>query len=193
MKPTRTWILIADGARARILQNDGPGKGLHEVEGLRLSTAIMPPPTRSCRTGRAGATAPSGRAARPSRPIPIPTGSSRRSLPTSWRTCWRSGLQPKAYDRLVIVAAPSALGDLRAAMSEQVRAKVTGEVAKDLTKTPDGEVAGAPEGCALGLTGPHPLSPRFDAGSEDVGVSVADAEHQAVAVDRPIVGDAAAR
>jgi len=31
---------------------------------------------------------------------------------------------------------------LRAAISEQVRAKVTGEVAKDLTKTPDGEVAG---------------------------------------------------
>jgi hypothetical protein len=25
MKPTRTWVLIADGARARILQNDGPG------------------------------------------------------------------------------------------------------------------------------------------------------------------------
>jgi protein required for attachment to host cells len=48
----------------------------------------------------------------------------------------------KAYDRLVIVTAPSALGDLRAANSEQVRAKVTGEVAKDLTKTPDGEVAG---------------------------------------------------
>src|SRR5262249_34094570 len=28
MKPTRTWILIADGARARILRNDGPGKGV---------------------------------------------------------------------------------------------------------------------------------------------------------------------
>ena len=53
-----------------------------------------------------------------------------------------SRLRSKAYDRLVIVAAPSALGDLRAAISEQVRAKVTGEVAKDLTKTPDGEVAG---------------------------------------------------
>ena len=53
-----------------------------------------------------------------------------------------SRLRSKAYDRLVIVAAPSALGDLRPAISEQVRAKVTGEVAKDLTKTPDGEVAG---------------------------------------------------
>jgi protein required for attachment to host cells len=33
MKPMRTWVLIADGARARIFCNDGPGKGLHAVEG----------------------------------------------------------------------------------------------------------------------------------------------------------------
>jgi len=26
MKPTRTWIVIANGARARILLNNGPGK-----------------------------------------------------------------------------------------------------------------------------------------------------------------------
>ena len=29
----RPWVLIADGARARILSNDGPGHGLHAVEG----------------------------------------------------------------------------------------------------------------------------------------------------------------
>jgi protein required for attachment to host cells len=34
VKPIKTWILIADGARARVLQNDGPGHGLHAVEGL---------------------------------------------------------------------------------------------------------------------------------------------------------------
>jgi hypothetical protein len=26
-KKIRTWILVADGARARLLVNDGPGKG----------------------------------------------------------------------------------------------------------------------------------------------------------------------
>jgi protein required for attachment to host cells len=52
------------------------------------------------------------------------------------------GLQRKAYDRLIVVAAPSTLGDLRTALAPAVRAKVTGEVAKDLTKTPDAEVAG---------------------------------------------------
>jgi protein required for attachment to host cells len=45
-----------------------------------------------------------------------------------------------AYDRLVIVAPPDTLGDLRAALSHNVRAKVVGEIAHDLTKIPNSEV-----------------------------------------------------
>jgi hypothetical protein len=37
MKPTRTWILIADGARARVVENLGPGKGVSEVAGMEFS------------------------------------------------------------------------------------------------------------------------------------------------------------
>jgi len=51
------------------------------------------------------------------------------------------GSREKAYDQLILVAAPSALGDLRAALSPEVRAKVVAEVPKDLTKTPDAAVA----------------------------------------------------
>ena len=51
-----------------------------------------------------------------------------------------SGLEQHAYDRLIIVAPPVALGDLRTAISDHVRAKVVGEVSHDLTKTPNGEV-----------------------------------------------------
>ena len=50
-------------------------------------------------------------------------------------------MSAQAATRIVLVAAPSALGDLRAALPSAVRAKVTGEVAQDLTKTPDAEVA----------------------------------------------------
>ena len=126
MKSTRTWVLIADGARARILQNDGPGKGLHEVEGCvfhgdhAATHDIM-----SDREGRSHSSVGPGRSAIEAHSDP------HRELKKRF-----------AHQLLVIVAAPSALGDLRAAISEQVRAKVTGEVAKDLTKTPDGEVAG---------------------------------------------------
>jgi protein required for attachment to host cells len=140
MKATRTWILIADGARARILQNDGPGKGLHEVKGLvfhgdHASThEIM-----SDREGRSHSSVGPGRSAIESHSDPH--RELKKKFAHQLADALAHGLQQKAYDRLVIVAAPSALGDLRAALSEQVRAKVTGEVAKDLTKTPDGEVA----------------------------------------------------
>ena len=50
-------------------------------------------------------------------------------------------LEQKSYNRLFIVSPPTALGDLRAAISVAVRAKVVGEVAKDLTKTPNTELA----------------------------------------------------
>jgi len=51
-------------------------------------------------------------------------------------------LEKRSFDRLIIVAPPTALGDLRAAMPIAVSVTVSGEVAKDLTKTPNGELAG---------------------------------------------------
>jgi protein required for attachment to host cells len=51
------------------------------------------------------------------------------------------GLEQNSYDRLVIVAPPVTLGDLRAAISDRVRTKVVGEVAHDLTKIANNEVA----------------------------------------------------
>ena len=46
-----------------------------------------------------------------------------------------------AFDRLIIAAAPTALGSLRAALSEAVGKTVTGELPKDLTKTPTNDLA----------------------------------------------------
>ena len=39
----------------------------------------------------------------------------------------------KAFDRLVLVAPPQALGDLRAELGRHAKEKVTGELDKDLT------------------------------------------------------------
>ena len=46
----------------------------------------------------------------------------------------------KAYDRLILVAPPTALGDLRDALSDPVRSLVRAELHKDLTKTPVAEL-----------------------------------------------------
>ena len=140
MKATRTWILIADGARARILQNDGPGKGLHALaggvfRGEHASThAIM-----SDRTGRTFSSTGPARSAIEAHSDPH--RELKRSFAHRLAEALADGWRKRAYDRLIIVAAPSALGDLRATLSPEVRAKVTAEVAKDLTKTPDTAVA----------------------------------------------------
>ena len=36
MKPTKTWIVLADGDQAKIFEHDGPGKGLHIVKDVKL-------------------------------------------------------------------------------------------------------------------------------------------------------------
>src|SRR3982750_569433 len=41
MKKTVTWVLIADGAQARVMQHNGPGKGLTLVEGLDFAQDTM--------------------------------------------------------------------------------------------------------------------------------------------------------
>jgi protein required for attachment to host cells len=49
-------------------------------------------------------------------------------------------LSLKHFSRLVVVAPPITLGDLRNALSEAVKASIIAEVASDLTKIPNSEV-----------------------------------------------------
>jgi protein required for attachment to host cells len=44
------------------------------------------------------------------------------------------GVQEDAFDRLVLVAAPHMLGDLRKELNKEVHARIVAEVSKDLTK-----------------------------------------------------------
>lgn len=140
MKPTRTWILIADGARARVLENDGPNHGLKAIEGFEFEGdhSATHDLVRD-REGRSFSSHGHGRSAIDARSDP------HRDLKTTFAhrlaEVLAKGLEQKAYDRLIIVASPVTLGDLRTAISAQVRAVVMGEVAQDLTKIPNGEVA----------------------------------------------------
>jgi protein required for attachment to host cells len=140
MKPTRTWALIADGARARILENNGPGHGLTAMEGLvfhgdHSATHNLV----SDREGRIYSSQGPGRSAIDSHSDP------HRDLKIKFAhqpaDILARGVDQNSYDRLIIVAPSVTLGDLRAAISDRVRAKVVGEVAQDLTKIPNGDVA----------------------------------------------------
>ena len=140
MKPTITWVLIADGARARILENRGPGHGLiaHSELVFKGDHAA----THELGTDRNGRTYSSHG---PGRSAIEPKTDMHRDLKTKFSgqlaKVLSDGLERHAYDRLVIVATPVTLGDLRSAISDHVRAKIHGEVAQDLTKIPNDKVA----------------------------------------------------
>ena len=73
MKPTKTWIMIADGARARILENEGPGRGLKEVPNMTFAGDHSA--THNIVDDRQGRSYnPIVRHARPSSRAPIRTG-----------------------------------------------------------------------------------------------------------------------
>jgi protein required for attachment to host cells len=133
MKPVRTWILVADGARARVYESLGKRGDVTEREELRRDTDL--PPTRELDADRPG---------RGNVPTTAhrhgfqPTSDSHRELKRDFAEDFAALLEEQlaagAYDRLVLVAAPVTLGDLREALSDRVRGVVTAELDKDLTK-----------------------------------------------------------
>jgi protein required for attachment to host cells len=135
MKKTVTWILIADGNQARVLEHGGPGKGLVSVKGLDWS--IPPLQTQDInadRPGRSFSSVGPGRSAMEPRTDPVDHREAEfaRSVAAVLDEKAKAG----AYDRLVIAAAPVALGNLRKVMSEHVKKTVVAELAKDLTNVP---------------------------------------------------------
>lgn len=132
MQKTKTWILVADGSRARVLLSEGWGSGLTPVEGKSFEIHI--PPTREL-----GAEKP-GRGYSPSqgRPFAVETRAdwhrqAKENFLKSMADVLKEGAKARAFDRLVLVAPPQALGDLRAALAGRVQKMVVAEINKDLT------------------------------------------------------------
>lgn len=138
MKPTTTWIVIADGARARVMQNDGPGKGVVAVQDMvfegdhSASFDIM-----ADRPGRAFDSVGHARHAMD------PSSDPHDQLKAQFVKQIASALERRvdAYNRLILVAPPQALGLLRKSLSALVARKVTGELGKDLTHLPNAELS----------------------------------------------------
>lgn len=138
MKPTTTWILIADGGRARLFANRGPGKG---IEPLDETLTADHRPTHEIVEDRLGRTYESKGAARHAiAPHSDPHRELKRRFAVSLAEMLDKQRMQHAYDRLVLVAPPTVLGDLREALSEPVRGLLRAELDKDLTKIPFSEL-----------------------------------------------------
>lgn len=135
-----TWILVADGTRAAIYGNDGPGRGIYRA--VEKNFAIDLPShvgdIVSDQEGRAANPGGSGHHSIGPRTDP------RRHQETEFIRSVASALddaaQTKSYDRLVLVAPPKALGDLRTYLASHAAALVTRELDKDLVHLPESEL-----------------------------------------------------
>ncbi len=139
MKAIVTWILIANGAQAKVFENKGPGKGLGLVEGMsfeeepKQAKDIM-----ADRQGRSFSSAGHGRSAMayPSDPVELREARFVKGVAEKLDR----HLQGGAFNRLIIAAAPNALGDLRAALTPRLKEAVTAELPKDFTNLPTPQV-----------------------------------------------------
>lgn len=139
MKTPRTWVLIADGSHARLLETSGHGNPFTQVPHLATSTEL--PPSRDLGTERPPRTHDSmGSARHAITPRTDAHRELKRSFAEEIAETLHDQLVAGAFAKLVIVAPPVTLGDLRKALSKQVSDHVVAEVAKDLVKVPNDEI-----------------------------------------------------
>jgi protein required for attachment to host cells len=139
MKPTITWIVVADGARARIFVNRGPGKGIelsaHELSAEHGRTSEM------VRYGLYSTHESVGPARHAIEPKSDPHQRLKRRFIERLAQMLDQSAAEKAFDRFVLVAPPKVLGDFRKDMSKHLQPLLLSEVAKDLTKASATEVS----------------------------------------------------
>lgn len=141
IKHKKTWIVIADGARARIFLNEGPGKGLvpaldYDLLGdTRKSHEIG-----SDRPGVSFSSAGPGRHAMA--PSTDPQQHAQHEFIRHVAQAIKEGMNTHAFEQLILVAPPKALGDLRAMLDHNAAKLVKSELHKDLTHLNPHQLAG---------------------------------------------------
>lgn len=135
MKPVVTWVLIADGGSARFFSNEGPGKGLAALQPEEVRIDL--PESREINADRPGRTHDSAGAGRHAMEPPSDPKEERKRV---FLDTIAHGINAAAvageYDRLVVIAPPKALGELRAKLNDHAQKRIHAEMAKDLTNTP---------------------------------------------------------
>lgn len=134
-KQRTTWIVIADGSRARILSHRTGEPGLATVHNFDDPEARKR--SRELVSSGPGREQESANAAHHAiEPKHDPHREAERVFLRRLAGNVDAEAAGNAFDRLVIAAPPRAMGMLRQELSDAVRGKLLAEVTKDLTKTP---------------------------------------------------------
>jgi protein required for attachment to host cells len=140
MKQTRTWILVADGGRARILETTGKRRGMHVVTGSE--SHFENPPSRELGRDAPGRVYESyGSVRHAVEPRHDPHSALEALFASQLAAMLADYSARESFDRLVVVAPATMLGNLRKMIKPQVREKIVAEIDKDLTQVPTNEIA----------------------------------------------------
>lgn len=140
MKPIRTWVLICNATGARIVEQNGVRGDLVEVAGTEFNdTHIHNRDIVADRPGRSFDSEGSGRHAMS--PSSDPQKLREQAFLAELADFAANQHADGRFDRLIVVASPSALGYLRSILSDAVRHAISAELAKDLTKVPNSQLA----------------------------------------------------
>lgn len=130
MHAVTTWIVIADAGRARIVAATGPDRGLSDV--TAFDSADLHKASRDLGTDRPGRTGDRfGPGRHAMEPAHTPKEVAAAGFEQTLADHLTEAAKQKAFDRLVLVAAPKALGALRAMLDGRV--DIEANLNKDLT------------------------------------------------------------
>lgn len=127
----KTWILIADQARARLFEACAADGGMHELAGLAHPEGRQKPhETGDERKTRVQESANAARHA--AEPHTDPRDKVALEFAHGLAQLLESGRVEHDYERLILVAPPRFLGQLRASLGEQVARRVVASVDKNI-------------------------------------------------------------
>ncbi|GMG82983.1 host attachment family protein [Paralimibaculum aggregatum] len=139
-----TWVVVADGGKALLLENDGHDRA---PALRRLATSELDnPPTREQGTDRPGRRSDTGAGQRSALDAPDWHSLAGERFLRAFAERVAGAAREGRVGRIVMIAAPAALGTLRAALPADVAGLVTAEIAKDLTNHPLGAIEAAVKG-----------------------------------------------
>lgn len=134
MKAKVTWVLIADGATAKVFEHR-PREGFTAVDDLMFEQEpLKAGEIMADRPGRSYSSGSDGRSAIEYSSDPVAVRE-RRFVERVAEELERKH-QQKAFDQLIIAAAPTALGDIRPVLSKELKSTIIAELPKDLTNIP---------------------------------------------------------
>ncbi len=138
-KTKRTWVMVADAARARFFLSDG--HDVQPVDGATFENPAAHGFSRDLVSDKPGRSIESvGGAHHAQEPKHDPHRAAKAAFAKRVADYVEQSAVDDKFDDLVVVAPPQMLGDLRGALGKHAAARLVGTASKDLMKIPSGEL-----------------------------------------------------